>query len=367
MRATTPDRGALSRAMEPLRDGAVAAAPTLRRREQRPRRGGPAVRPQGPLPPPPPPPAAAASSPTGHTDGGQTQQPLGAKSAPATPYPHGMHALPVSPLTGCVSIPGSPMRPLQSGQQPSVSDYFHRPKDPASRTAATSRVRGDRRTCRSRSSRWRSNRPSPARASTRSSTTINNNNNNTNNTTNFTTDTNTCPRGSLRRPRSKTRPAPVAPSRLRRSHRRGPAAFKGRVGVRRRPRKTSHLSARARRRIRFPSPAATGARAAGSSRGAAGSSMIARVVPAVFAAALAVQDGVVQVVGGDRDVSVRRQVPVLAAATTEARASASKYKTEVCRTFAQNGTCPYGTRCRFIHQRAPMKSVLGTLVAGATR
>ena len=42
-----------------------------------------------------------------------------------------------------------------------------------------------------------------------------------------------------------------------------------------------------------------------------------------------------------------------------------KYKTEVCRTFAQNGTCPYGTRCRFIHQRAPTKSVLGTLIAAA--
>jgi len=26
-----------------------------------------------------------------------------------------------------------------------------------------------------------------------------------------------------------------------------------------------------------------------------------------------------------------------------------KYKTEICRTFATNGTCPYGTRCRFIH------------------
>ncbi|KAL4448117.1 hypothetical protein ABPG75_005336 [Micractinium tetrahymenae] len=26
-----------------------------------------------------------------------------------------------------------------------------------------------------------------------------------------------------------------------------------------------------------------------------------------------------------------------------------KYKTEICRTFAQSGTCPYGTRCRFIH------------------
>ena len=46
---------------------------------------------------------------------------------------------------------------------------------------------------------------------------------------------------------------------------------------------------------------------------------------AVFAAALAVQDGVVQVVGGDRDVSVRRQVPVLARPRrAEARASASK-------------------------------------------
>ena len=42
-----------------------------------------------------------------------------------------------------------------------------------------------------------------------------------------------------------------------------------------------------------------------------------------------------------------------------------KYKTEVCRTFAQSGTCPYGTRCRFIHYRVPKKSVLGVLVAGA--
>ena len=42
-----------------------------------------------------------------------------------------------------------------------------------------------------------------------------------------------------------------------------------------------------------------------------------------------------------------------------------KYKTEVCRTFAQNGTCPYGTRCRFIHYRVPQKSILGTLIAGA--
>lgn len=26
-----------------------------------------------------------------------------------------------------------------------------------------------------------------------------------------------------------------------------------------------------------------------------------------------------------------------------------KYKTELCRTFSNTGTCPYGTRCRFIH------------------
>ncbi|KAL4853054.1 Ankyrin repeat domain-containing protein 13C [Chlorella vulgaris] len=31
-----------------------------------------------------------------------------------------------------------------------------------------------------------------------------------------------------------------------------------------------------------------------------------------------------------------------------------KYKTEVCRTFAQSGTCPYGTRCRFIHTTTPI-------------
>ena len=42
-----------------------------------------------------------------------------------------------------------------------------------------------------------------------------------------------------------------------------------------------------------------------------------------------------------------------------------KYKTEVCRTFAQSGACPYGTRCRFIHYRIPTRSVCGTLIAGA--
>ena len=27
----------------------------------------------------------------------------------------------------------------------------------------------------------------------------------------------------------------------------------------------------------------------------------------------------------------------------------SKYRTEICKTFWQNGTCPYGKRCCFIH------------------
>lgn len=30
-----------------------------------------------------------------------------------------------------------------------------------------------------------------------------------------------------------------------------------------------------------------------------------------------------------------------------------KYKTELCRTFATTGTCPYGIRCRFIHPASP--------------
>lgn len=29
-----------------------------------------------------------------------------------------------------------------------------------------------------------------------------------------------------------------------------------------------------------------------------------------------------------------------------------KYKTEICKTFHTTGTCPYGTRCRFIHTRS---------------
>jgi len=31
-----------------------------------------------------------------------------------------------------------------------------------------------------------------------------------------------------------------------------------------------------------------------------------------------------------------------------------KYKTEVCKTFHTIGTCPYGKRCRFIHSEAPI-------------
>lgn len=41
-----------------------------------------------------------------------------------------------------------------------------------------------------------------------------------------------------------------------------------------------------------------------------------------------------------------------------------KYKTEVCRTFAAQGSCPYGSRCRFIHYRAP--EVEGTTVTHRT-
>ncbi|PSC68048.1 Ankyrin repeat domain-containing 13C [Micractinium conductrix] len=43
-----------------------------------------------------------------------------------------------------------------------------------------------------------------------------------------------------------------------------------------------------------------------------------------------------------------------------------KYKTEVCRTFAQNGTCPYGTRCRFIHSSVPLMPAPPAMRAGST-
>jgi len=32
-----------------------------------------------------------------------------------------------------------------------------------------------------------------------------------------------------------------------------------------------------------------------------------------------------------------------------------KYKTEVCKTFSNTGQCPYGKRCRFIHQLAELR------------
>jgi len=38
-----------------------------------------------------------------------------------------------------------------------------------------------------------------------------------------------------------------------------------------------------------------------------------------------------------------------------------KYKTEVCKTFHTIGTCPYGKRCRFIHSEAPSLSPPTTL------
>lgn len=48
-----------------------------------------------------------------------------------------------------------------------------------------------------------------------------------------------------------------------------------------------------------------------------------------------------------------------------------KYKTEICRTFAQHNACPYGSRCRFIHYQpekmqhaVPQQSGLAALVSG---
>jgi len=35
-----------------------------------------------------------------------------------------------------------------------------------------------------------------------------------------------------------------------------------------------------------------------------------------------------------------------------------KYKTEICKTFHTIGTCPYGKRCRFIHSESPMVNTL---------
>jgi butyrate response factor 1 len=48
-----------------------------------------------------------------------------------------------------------------------------------------------------------------------------------------------------------------------------------------------------------------------------------------------------------------------------------KYKTEICRTFAHHNACPYGSRCRFIHYQpekmqnaVPQQSGLAALVSG---
>jgi len=35
-----------------------------------------------------------------------------------------------------------------------------------------------------------------------------------------------------------------------------------------------------------------------------------------------------------------------------------KYKTEICKTFHTTGTCPYGIRCRFIHTKSKEESIL---------
>jgi hypothetical protein len=54
-----------------------------------------------------------------------------------------------------------------------------------------------------------------------------------------------------------------------------------------------------------------------------------------------------------------------------------KYKTEVCRTFAAQGNCPYGSRCRFIHYRpndvastddasSQHRTALSALISGAS-
>ena len=54
-----------------------------------------------------------------------------------------------------------------------------------------------------------------------------------------------------------------------------------------------------------------------------------------------------------------------------------KYKTEVCRTFAAQGNCPYGSRCRFIHYRpndvastgemaTQHRTALSALISGAS-
>jgi len=40
-----------------------------------------------------------------------------------------------------------------------------------------------------------------------------------------------------------------------------------------------------------------------------------------------------------------------------------KYKTEICKTFHTTGTCPYGIRCRFIHTKSKEESILAVAKA----
>lgn len=40
-----------------------------------------------------------------------------------------------------------------------------------------------------------------------------------------------------------------------------------------------------------------------------------------------------------------------------------KYKTEICKTFHTTGTCPYGIRCRFIHTKSKEESILAVAIA----
>ena len=361
MRATTPDRGALSRAMEPfatapsqrhLPFGAAsnvlgAAAPPFVPRDHY--HHHQQQQQQQPL------------HPQVILTGGQTQQqPLGAKSAPATPYSHGMHALPVSPLTGCVSIPGSPMRPLQSGQQPSVSDYFHRPKDLGFAD--------------------RGYFPSP--------------------------------RGPQNLPQSfqQVEIQPTQPGasihafvdhhqQHQQQHRQHHELHHRHQHVPPWLAPTSPLQNPSAGSSLAPSPLAS-PRTGGVQRSPAGPPSPSQLAAAGTLADPLFQRLLRQAHGQQWEqqweqyqspapppcpqqhslykTELCRSWEETGTCRYGAKCQFShgrdelrpvlrhpKYKTEVCRTFAQNGTCPYGTRCRFIHQRAPTKSVLGTLVAGA--
>lgn len=42
-----------------------------------------------------------------------------------------------------------------------------------------------------------------------------------------------------------------------------------------------------------------------------------------------------------------------------------KYKTEICKTFFSSGSCPYGKRCRFIHSTLPLANETASPVRGS--